>query len=108
VVIYTTTGIDNGYFASEEDAEIFDKELKYALVHQLFSFNSPVWFNVGTASPQQVSACFILSVEDTMESILDWYKEEGVIFKGGSGAGVNLSRIRSSRELLSSGGTASG
>ncbi|MFD0903069.1 vitamin B12-dependent ribonucleotide reductase [Actinomadura sediminis] len=108
VRMYTKTGLENGYFASDEDAEIFDHELKYALVHQMFSFNSPVWFNVGTKSPQQVSACFILSVDDTMESILDWYKEEGVIFKGGSGAGLNLSRIRSSRELLSSGGTASG
>ncbi|WP_017558526.1 vitamin B12-dependent ribonucleotide reductase [Nocardiopsis baichengensis] len=108
VGMYTRTGLEHGYFASEEDAEVFDHELKYALVHQLFSFNSPVWFNVGTASKQQVSACFILSVDDTMESILDWYKEEGIIFKGGSGAGVNLSRIRSSKELLSSGGTASG
>ncbi|MCW2859882.1 MAG: ribonucleoside-diphosphate reductase, adenosylcobalamin-dependent [Actinoallomurus sp.] len=105
---YTATGREHGYFASDEDAEIFDHELKHALIHQAFSFNSPVWFNVGTASPQQVSACFILSVDDTMESILDWYKEEGVIFKGGSGSGVNLSRIRSSKELLSSGGTASG
>ena len=78
------------------------------LLHQVFSFNSPVWFNVGTASPQQVSACFILSVDDTMDSILNWYREEGLIFKGGSGAGLNLSRIRSSKELLSSGGTASG
>jgi ribonucleoside-diphosphate reductase alpha chain len=108
VGVYTETGRVNGYFASDEDAEIFEHELKYALVHQVFSFNSPVWFNVGTASPQQVSACFILAVDDTMESILDWYKEEGVIFKGGSGSGVNLSRIRSSKELLSSGGTASG
>ncbi len=108
VGVYTETGQKHGYFASDEDAEIFDHELKHALVHQVFSFNSPVWFNVGTASPQQVSACFILSVDDTMESILDWYKEEGVIFKGGSGSGVNLSRIRSSKELLSSGGTASG
>ncbi|TDD66780.1 vitamin B12-dependent ribonucleotide reductase [Actinomadura darangshiensis] len=108
VRMYVDTGLKEGYFASEQDAEIFDHELKYALVHQLFSFNSPVWFNVGTRSPQQVSACFILSVDDTMESILDWYKEEGVIFKGGSGAGLNLSRIRSSKELLSSGGTASG
>lgn len=106
--MYTETGKDNGYFTSDEDAEVFDHELKYALIHQLFSFNSPVWFNVGTTSKQQVSACFILSVDDTMESILDWYKEEGTIFKGGSGAGVNLSRIRSSSELLSSGGTASG
>ena len=105
---YTATGREHGYFASDEDAEIFDHELKYALVHQMFSFNSPVWFNVGTSSKAQVSACFILSVDDTMESILDWYKEEGIIFKGGSGAGVNLSRIRSSKELLSSGGTASG
>ncbi|MFC4589421.1 vitamin B12-dependent ribonucleotide reductase [Sphaerisporangium corydalis] len=108
VGVYTRTGRENGYFASEEDAEIFDHELKHALIHQVFSFNSPVWFNVGTASPQQVSACFILAVDDQMESILEWYKEEGVIFKGGSGSGVNLSRIRSSKELLSSGGTASG
>jgi ribonucleoside-diphosphate reductase, adenosylcobalamin-dependent len=108
VGVYVATGREHGYFASDEDAEIFEHELKYALVHQIFSFNSPVWFNVGTKSPQQVSACFILSVDDTMESILDWYKEEGIIFKGGSGAGVNLSRIRSSKELLSSGGTASG
>ena len=78
------------------------------LLHQVFSFNSPVWFNVGTTSPQQVSACFILAVDDTMDSILNWYREEGLIFKGGSGAGLNLSRIRSSKELLSSGGTASG
>ncbi|MER6948735.1 vitamin B12-dependent ribonucleotide reductase [Nonomuraea sp. NPDC000554] len=108
VSVYTRTGVENGYFASDEDAEIFDHELKHALVHQVFAFNSPVWFNVGTQSPQQVSACFILSVDDQMESILEWYKEEGVIFKGGSGSGVNLSRIRSSKELLSSGGTASG
>ncbi len=108
VGVYTKTGIEHGYFATDEDAEIFDHELKHALVHQLFSFNSPVWFNVGTLSPQQVSACFILAVDDQMESILDWYKEEGVIFKGGSGSGVNLSRIRSSKELLLSGGTASG
>ncbi|MDP9840857.1 ribonucleoside-diphosphate reductase alpha chain [Streptosporangium lutulentum] len=108
VGVYTKTAVEHGYFATEEDAEIFDHELKHALVNQIFSFNSPVWFNVGTASPQQVSACFILAVDDQMESILDWYKEEGVIFKGGSGSGVNLSRIRSSKELLSSGGTASG
>ncbi|MFC9977564.1 vitamin B12-dependent ribonucleotide reductase [Spirillospora sp. NPDC127200] len=108
VKMYVGTGLQEGYFASEADAEVFEHELTYALAHQMFSFNSPVWFNVGTKSPQQVSACFILSVDDTMESILDWYKEEGVIFKGGSGAGLNLSRIRSSKELLSSGGTASG
>jgi ribonucleoside-diphosphate reductase alpha chain len=105
---YRKAGEDNGYFASPQDAELFDHELTYALLHQVFSFNSPVWFNVGTAQPQQVSACFILSVDDSMESILDWYKEEGMIFKGGSGAGLNLSRIRSSKELLSSGGNASG
>jgi ribonucleoside-diphosphate reductase alpha chain len=108
VGVYTEAGRKHGYFATEEDAQIFDHELKYALVHQIFSFNSPVWFNVGTSSPQQVSACFILSVDDTMDAILDWYREEGLIFKGGSGAGVNLSKIRSSKELLSSGGTASG
>ena len=106
--VYTATGRQQGYFASDEDAEIFDHELKYALIHQIFAFNSPVWFNVGTASQEQVSACFILAVDDTMDAILDWYREEGLIFKGGSGAGVNLSRIRSSKELLSSGGTASG
>src|ERR1700743_3549554 len=108
VHVYTETGRASGYFASEEDAEIFDHELKYALIHQVFSFNSPVWFNVGTAASQQVSACFILAVDDTIESILDWYKEEGLISRAGSGSGVNLSRIRSSKELLSSGGTASG
>ncbi|ADP79226.1 vitamin B12-dependent ribonucleotide reductase [Pseudofrankia inefficax] len=105
---YGRTGRDNGYFASDEDAEIFEHELTYMLLHQMFSFNSPVWFNVGTPAPQQVSACFILAVDDTMESILNWYREEGLIFKGGSGSGLNLSRIRSSKELLSSGGTASG
>ncbi|HXS62754.1 MAG TPA: vitamin B12-dependent ribonucleotide reductase [Streptosporangiaceae bacterium] len=108
VSTYAEAGRKHGYFATEKDAEIFDHELTYALVHQIFSFNSPVWFNVGTSSPWQVSACFILAVDDQMESILDWYREEGLIFKGGSGAGVNLSRIRSSRELLASGGTASG
>jgi ribonucleoside-diphosphate reductase alpha chain len=105
---YEKAGREHGYFATDEDAEIFGHELCYALVHQIFSFNSPVWFNVGTQSPQQVSACFILAVDDTMDAILDWYREEGLIFKGGSGAGVNLSKIRSSKELLSSGGTASG
>jgi ribonucleoside-diphosphate reductase alpha chain len=105
---YRKAGEQHAYFASPADAEIFEHELAYALLHQVFSFNSPVWFNVGTAQPQQVSACFILSVDDSMESILDWYKEEGMIFKGGSGAGLNLSRIRSSKELLSSGGNASG
>ena len=109
VLTYTQAGRDHGYFASEQDATIFEHELTYMLLNQVFSFNSPVWFNVGTTSPQQVSACFILSVDDSMESILNWYREEGMIFKGGSGAGLNLSRIRSSKELLkSSGGSASG
>src|SRR4051812_43546085 len=105
---YRAAGEQHGYFATADDAEIFDHELTHMLLHQVFSFNSPVWFNVGTQSPQQVSACFILAVDDTMDSILNWYREEGLIFKGGSGAGLNLSRIRSSKELLSSGGTASG
>jgi ribonucleoside-diphosphate reductase alpha chain len=105
---YRWAGEVYGYFASLADAEVFEHELAWMLLHQVFSFNSPVWFNVGTSSPQQVSACFILAVEDTMDSILNWYREEGLIFKGGSGAGLNLSRIRSSKELLSSGGTASG
>ncbi|MGB8022058.1 MAG: vitamin B12-dependent ribonucleotide reductase [Candidatus Nanopelagicales bacterium] len=105
---YGRAGREHGYFATEADAEVFEHELTWMLVHQVFAFNSPVWFNVGTPSPQQVSACFILSVDDTMDSILNWYREEGLIFKGGSGAGLNLSRIRSSKELLSSGGTASG
>jgi ribonucleoside-diphosphate reductase alpha chain len=105
---YRDAGVRHGYFATLQDAEIFEHELTHALLHQVFSFNSPVWFNVGTTAPQQVSACFILSVDDTMDSILNWYREEGMIFKGGSGAGLNLSRIRSSKELLSSGGTASG
>ncbi|GAB2977323.1 vitamin B12-dependent ribonucleotide reductase [Streptomyces pseudoechinosporeus] len=108
VKTYRKAGEDYKYFASPADAEIFEHELAYALLHQIFSFNSPVWFNVGTPQPQQVSACFILAVDDSMDSILDWYKEEGMIFKGGSGAGLNLSRIRSSKELLSSGGNASG
>ncbi|WP_165987417.1 vitamin B12-dependent ribonucleotide reductase [Streptomyces sp. YIM 98790] len=108
VKTYRAAGEEHGYFASPADAEIFEHELAHAVLHQVFSFNSPVWFNVGTKQPQQVSACFILAVEDSMESILDWYKEEGMIFKGGSGAGLNLSRIRSSKELLSSGGNASG
>jgi ribonucleoside-diphosphate reductase alpha chain len=108
VLTYAKAGKEHGYFQSESDVEVFEQELTWMLLHQVFSFNSPVWFNVGTTAPQQVSACFILSVEDSMDSILNWYKEEGFIFKGGSGAGLNLSRIRSSKELLSSGGTASG
>jgi ribonucleoside-diphosphate reductase alpha chain len=108
VKTYRKAGEDFGYFADAHSAEVFEHELTWMLLHQYFSFNSPVWFNVGTASPAQVSACFILSVDDSMDSILNWYREEGFIFKGGSGAGINLSRIRSSKELLSSGGTASG
>jgi ribonucleoside-diphosphate reductase alpha chain len=105
----TTWGMKDGYFTDADEAETFRAELKYLIVHQKAAFNSPVWFNIGVKGvPQQGSACFILSVDDSMDSILDWYREEGTIFKGGSGAGVNLSRIRSSIELLKGGGTASG
>ncbi len=105
----TAWGVKDGYFVDDEEAEAFSAELKHLIVHQMAAFNSPVWFNIGVAGvPQQGSACFILSVDDTMDSILNWYSEEGVIFKGGSGAGVNLSRIRSSHEMLKGGGTASG
>ncbi len=91
----TTWGLRDGYFVDEGEAEVFNHELKYLIIHQKAAFNSPVWFNIGVPGvPQQASACFILSVEDQMDSILNWYTEEGVIFKGGSGAGVNLSRIR--------------
>jgi len=102
-------GEADGYFADVEERDAFADELRWLLVHQRAAFNSPVWFNIGVEDvPQQASACFILSVEDTMESILNWYREEGIIFKGGSGAGVNLSTIRSSVEPLAGGGTASG
>jgi ribonucleoside-diphosphate reductase alpha chain len=105
----TAWGVRDGYFVDEAEAEIFRDELKHLVIHQKAAFNSPVWFNIGVRGvPQQGSACFILSVEDSMDSILNWYTEEGIIFKGGSGAGVNLSRIRSSHELLRGGGTASG
>jgi ribonucleoside-diphosphate reductase alpha chain len=105
----TRWGVEGGYFVDEVEAETFNAELKHLLVTQKAAFNSPVWFNIGVNGvPQQASACFILSVDDSMDSILNWYREEGVIFKGGSGAGVNLSRIRSSAELLKGGGTASG
>src|SRR6185369_16051316 len=97
-----------GHFATPVDAATFADELTHLLLHQKAAFNSPVWFNVGVEKQPQCSACFILSVDDTMDSILDWYRKEGVIFKGGSGSGVNLSRIRSSRERLGGGGTASG
>jgi len=105
----TAWGIKDGYFVDEVEAEIFRDELKHLIIHQKAAFNSPVWFNIGVRGvPQQASACFILAVNDSMNSILNWYVEEGVIFKGGSGAGVNLSKIRSSAELLKGGGTASG
>ena len=104
-----TWGIEGGYFADNEEAEAFRAELKFILVTQRAAFNSPVWFNIGVKGvPQQASACFILSVEDKMSAILNWYREEGVIFKGGSGSGINLSKIRSSYENLEGGGTASG
>jgi len=101
-------GRKDGYFQSDEEAETFRIELTHLLVNQKMAFNSPVWFNVGVEEKPQCSACFILSVEDTMESILDWCKTEGMIFKGGSGSGINLSAIRSSKEQLSAGGQASG
>jgi ribonucleoside-diphosphate reductase alpha chain len=104
----TGWGLKDGYFASDEDGQAFADELTHILLHQKACFNSPVWFNCGIEERPQCSACFILSVEDTMDSILDWYRKEGVIFKGGSGSGVNLSRIRSSKEQLAGGGTASG
>src|SRR6266850_6259338 len=101
-------GFEGGYFAGEADRDAFADELKYLMVHQHASFNSPVWFNIGVDGvPQQASACFILSVEDDMHSILDWFRDEGIIFKGGSGSGVNVSRIRSQKENLSGGGFAS-
>ena len=105
----TTWGREGGYFVDEAEADNFRDELKFILVTQRAAFNSPVWFNIGVKGvPQQASACFILAVEDKMDAILNWYREEGVIFKGGSGSGINLSKIRSSAELLQGGGTASG
>ena len=105
----TTWGIEGGYFVDADEAEAFRNELKFILVTQRAAFNSPVWFNIGVKGvPQQASACFILAVEDTMAGILNWYREEGTIFKGGSGSGINLSNIRSSFEHLQGGGTASG
>jgi ribonucleoside-diphosphate reductase alpha chain len=103
-----TWGREGGYFATDEDAEAFEAELTHILLHQMAAFNSPVWFNVGFEESPQASACFILSVQDTMESILDWNTREGMIFRGGSGSGINLSRIRGSMEPLGKGGTASG
>ena len=105
----TRWGTQGGYFVDDHEAATFNAELKHLIITQKAAFNSPVWFNIGVAGvPQQASACFILAVEDTMDSILNWYVEEGTIFKGGSGAGINLSKIRSSYELLKGGGTASG
>ena len=101
-------GRKDRYFATEEDAQAFSDELTHIMLHQKACFNSPVWFNCGIEEKPQCSACFILAVDDTMDSILDWYRKEGVIFKGGSGSGVNLSKIRSSKEQLAGGGTASG
>jgi ribonucleoside-diphosphate reductase alpha chain len=101
-------GRQGGYFADDEEATTFEAELKTILVNQYASFNSPVWFNVGFEEKPQCSACFILSIDDTMDSILDWIRREGVIFRGGSGSGVNLSGLRSSKEQLSKGGYASG
>jgi ribonucleoside-diphosphate reductase alpha chain len=105
----TQWGLEGGYFVDEREADTYNAELKHLLVTQKAAFNSPVWFNIGVPGvPQQASACFILSVDDQMDSILNWYVEEGTIFKGGSGSGINLSKIRSSAELLKGGGTASG
>src|SRR5213080_1369758 len=102
-------GFEGGYFASAADRDAFADELKYLMVHQYAAFNSPVWFNIGVQGvPQQASACFILAVDDTMDAILNWYREEGIIFKGGSGSGINLSGLRSSKDGLQGGGTASG
>src|SRR3954468_10960639 len=101
-------GREGDYFASDEDADAFEAELTSILVNQKAAFNSPVWFNVGFEEHPQCSACFILSVEDTMESILEWNTKEGTIFRGGSGSGINLSNIRGSNEHLGKGGTASG
>ncbi len=104
----TGWGRSGGYFATEEDARAFNHELTHILLNQMAAFNSPVWFNVGFEDSPQCSACFILSVDDTMESILDWNTKEGMIFRGGSGSGINLSNIRGSMEPLAKGGTASG
>src|SRR5437763_10444209 len=103
-----TWGRQGGYFEREEEAQTFEDELKAILVNQMAAFNSPVWFNVVFEEKPQCSACFILSIDDSMDSILDWIRREGIIFRGGSGSGVNLSRLRSSREQLSKGGYASG
>jgi ribonucleoside-diphosphate reductase alpha chain len=104
----TAWGVKDGYFRDGEEADTFHDELTYLLLHQMAAFNSPVWFNVGFEQNPQCSACFILSVEDDMDSILDWIRKEGLVFRGGSGSGINLSKLRSSKEQLSKGGYASG
>jgi ribonucleoside-diphosphate reductase alpha chain len=105
----TRWGAKDGYFVDAAEARAFNDELKHLTLHQKAAFNSPVWFNIGVkGEPQQGAACFILAVDDKMSSILNWYVEEGTIFKGGSGSGINLSNIRSSYESLKGGGTASG
>src|SRR6476619_3358503 len=109
--VVTTIGTwcrDGGYFATDDEAQTFEDELKAILVNQLAAFNSPVWFNVGFEEKPQCSACFILSIDDSMDAILDWIRREGIIFSGGSGSGVNVSKLRSSKEQLSKGGYASG
>jgi ribonucleoside-diphosphate reductase alpha chain len=104
----TAWGTKDGYFSDGEEAETFRAELTHLLLHQMVAFNSPVWFNVGFEEHPQCSACFILSVDDNMESILDWIRKEGLVFRGGSGSGINLSKLRSSQEQLAKGGYASG
>src|SRR4051812_2538176 len=103
-----TWGRKDGYFRDAEEADAFHAELTYLLLHQMAAFNSPVWFNVGFEDRPQCSACFILAADDSMEGILEWIREEGMIFRGGSGSGINLSKLRSSKEQLSKGGYASG
>ena len=104
----TAWGVKDGYFVDQAEADTFHAELTHLLLHQMVAFNSPVWFNVGFEEHPQCSACFILSVEDSMDSILDWITKEGRVFRGGSGSGINLSKLRSSKEQLSKGGYASG
>src|ERR671921_1602085 len=104
----TAWGRKDGYFADEAEADAFHAELTHLLLHQMAAFNSPVWFNVGFEERPQCSACFILAADDSMEGILEWIREEGMIFRGGSGSGINLSKLRSSKEQLSKGGYASG
>ena len=104
----TAWGLKDSYFVDDDEADAFHAELTHLLLHQMAAFNSPVWFNVGFEEQPQCSACFILSIDDSMDSILDWIPKEGRIFRGGSGSGINLSKLRSSQEQLSKGGYASG